>query len=259
MDLVRISDGDVYTLPPTLLVESTDFAVKHEVINLAMSNGAKAYGGDLVDAGELEIAGKIWTPSRAAHRALMDEIRARFQQPGQLLRMEPGYYVTLDQLKDRVRSRWRPLSGKTFTEISAAFFVGDPFWYSEAEVIQEFELTGDDVITVDPSDAALPARTWCSPIITITAPSSGSVSSVTLRNATDDGLQCRYADLQLRNSASVVIDCVNSTIRRTNGSGTTDTIQYFTGEFLRLLPTLNSISYTGAACTISIRWRARWV
>lgn len=258
MDLIRISDGDVYTLPPTLLVESTDFAMKHEQVDLAMADGAKGFG-DEVDAGEIEIGGKIWTPSRDAHRTLMDEIRSRLRQPNQRLRMESGYYLTLDKLKDRVRSRWRPLSGKTFTEISATFFCGDPYWYAEDETTATFTPAGNDMLVVDPSLGALPARTWCSPVITITAPPSGSVPSVLLQNGTDAGLQLRYADLQLRNGASVVIDCPAGTVRRTNSLGTVSTIQFLQGQWLRLLAQPNYITYQGAGCTITIRWRARWV
>lgn len=254
MDLIIPgSPDDVYTLPESLLLKDNDFSIRHESVNVAFADGAALFGRE-VQTRDVQISGKVWTPTREAHRTLMDQIAARCTIPDQRLQIEDGYWMPLKKLKD-FRASWTPLRDRSFSEVQIVFAASDPYWYAEDEVTATYTPTGNTILTPNPASGDWPARQWVSPVITITAPGAGSVPSVRLQNLSDGGLQLQYADLNLRNGAVVVIDCANGTVTR-NG---TDSIQFLDGEFIRLLAQANQISYTGAACTISFKWRPRWV
>lgn len=250
------ADGlDDFCLPEGLVLQDNDFSIRHESIPLAYTDGAKLFG-DEVQARDVEIAGKLFTETRAGHNAFMAALAARCRVPDQKLYRDPGgtWYMPIRKLKD-MRSRYQRGWDRCFTDVQIVWASEDPYWYSESLVAVEFEPTGNAVFTVDPTAQTPAARAWVSPVITITAPVSGSVSSVRLQNLTDGGLQLLYADLQLRNGASAVIDCHNGTVTR----GGTNTIQYLAAgsEFIRLLDRPNQVQYTGSACTISFTWRPR--
>ena len=96
------------------------------------------------------------------------------------------------------------------------------------------------------------------PVITITA--NATINDLTLENTADEqsdgnGLKCKYQDPAFFEGDSIVIDCAEGTVKR----GDTNTIRYFSGAFLKLLPGDNSLKYTGGNCSLKIEFRKRFL
>lgn len=134
-------------------------------------------------------------------------------------------------------------SGMTYAEFDMTFLCPNPFF-------EKVLPTEPDEVVIDSSPKEFeinnPGSEIAYPIITITA--DKTITNLILQNETDipegedEGLKFQYQDPAFFNGNVVVVD--------SNGSGTvyretTNTIRYFTGAFLRLLPGVNTFKYTG--------------
>lgn len=243
--------GDQYILPETLVPEADDFSTRVDSERRALTDGEAAWGGQ-VEARKFSVSGLVGGDSEAQTRALMQAIRARAARPGQKLSIQPGGpYLHLAFLEN-FDHKWEALSGRRLVRVAATWLLADPFWYSTAVGQVHADLAGDGSIPVDTGDLA---TWWMPPVLILTAPAGESVPSVTLVNETDGGVGLTYSDPAFADGAVVVIDCERGTVTRDG----TDSIRYLGGRPLRLLPGENTLSYTGAACAVSIQWRERWI
>lgn len=133
--------------------------------------------------------------------------------------------------------------GMTYAEFDMTFLCGDPFF-------KKILLTEPAEVTIDSSPKEFvinnPGSEIAYPIITITA--DKAITDLIIQNETDipdgedEGIKFEYEDPAFFNGNTVEVDSRGSgTVYR----GTTNTIRYFTGAFLRLLPGNNTFKYTG--------------
>ena len=80
----------------------------------------------------------------------------------------------------------------------------------------------------------------------------GTCDDITVINTTDESLQFTLADPSLLTGEKAVIDCQQGTVIRDS----TNTIAFFQGAFLKLLPGDNALTYQGAACDIFFEFPA---
>jgi hypothetical protein len=242
-----------FSLPATLTFRGDDQDVKFDTWEHAFGHGG-ASEGDEIKSKQVTVSGKVWATSRASGEALVALLKHECAKPNQRLSLDGGAtYIKVAKLKS-FDPRPRELSDRTFFELTITWRCDDPFWYGSQET-RSFSPIGNTLLSVDAMTGLRECRFGQSPVITITAPSLSSVPSVTLTNLSDESLQIRYSDPLLRNGASVAIDCYNGTVTRSDGS---NTIQYFEGEWLRLLG-VDSIQYQGLAASISFSWPHRWI
>ncbi len=91
------------------------------------------------------------------------------------------------------------------------------------------------------------------PKITFSADQGGDISSCVLQNLTS-GEQVSFSDT-VSSGNDLVIDCDEQTVKN-NG---VDSIAYFAGDFLKLVPGTNYFVFTGSDCTIKIDYYKRWL
>lgn len=90
------------------------------------------------------------------------------------------------------------------------------------------------------------------PKITFAADQGGDISSCVLQNLTT-GESISFSGT-VSSTNSLVVDCDEQTVLN-NG---VDSISYFTGDFLQLIPGTNYLKFTGSKCTIKIDYFKRW-
>lgn len=250
----RYNGAGVLQFPESLRLEKNDFDVRHEEKVRALAHGAAVYGEE-IQARDIVVEGDVLHHGDTdAHIHYLDMLRAACAQPDLQLRYRSEFYIRLAKLKG-FDHEWFTLSGRTLSKIRITWRAADPFWYASAQSTVTQAMGGNGTVVVNPATGTWPARAEIWPTITITAPSSGSVPRVLLRNESDEGMQFVYEDLQLKNGASVVLNCDRGTVER----GGQNAIRYYDGAFTRLLPRENRLTYEGAACTLTIQYRARWI
>jgi hypothetical protein len=253
-EFVAGAEGDQFILPASLTLEGDDFDLRVDSDERALADGSAAWGGQ-VRARKAVVSGLVGdgTSTPEATRALLRQLRAAAARQDQYLATDQGadHFLRL-RLLESCDVRWQALWGRSLAQVRLSWLLADPFWYSDAVGQVHEDLAGSGSISVDTGDLA---TWWMPPIITLTAPAGESVPSVTLVNQTDGGVGLTYSDPAFADGATVVIDCERGTVRRDG----VDSIRYLGGRPLRLLPGLNTLSYTGAACAVSIQWRERWI
>ncbi|MBN9415978.1 MAG: hypothetical protein J0I12_11105 [Candidatus Eremiobacteraeota bacterium] len=249
--------GDaVVQLPVGLVLKDNSFEAKIDRQDLMFADGRVSYGEEIEER-KLVVEGYVDADDRAAHLALMNQIRYQACLPGQRLRINTGHYINLARLRSLDDE---PVEGmdRTVARVKIEWQVDDPFWYAESEETRTFAMGGNGSFQIDLS--SLPnCHRGQHPQITISSPVFLPVGTSQITNVTDGGLTCRYGDPYLGFGNSATIDCVAGTVTRLDGTTKTNTIRYFEGEFLRMVPGLNDFSYVGPACTLTFKWRPRWL
>ncbi len=241
------ADGlDIYTLPESLIFSDDDFTMRHEEQIRALANGAAVYG-EQINSRDIVLQGDVWAASEAAAIALMREIKARMARPNQRLRLGPteGCYINLAKAKTG-KFKYKQLAREHFV-VQLTWSAADPFWYSETPDFALLTAVKSRVWTVNTGTGTHPARVPVYPVFTMTAPQHGAIHTFTLRNDSDGGLQFTYSDLALANGARVRIDSLHGTVlfQAAGSTAWVNKISAFSGEFMRLLPGVNSLQYTG--------------
>ena len=248
------AEGDQVILPASLTLEGDDCDLRVDSDERALSDGSAAWGGQ-VKARRAVVSGLVGdgTSTPEATRALLRQLRAAAARQDQYLATDQGadHFLRL-RLLESCDVRWQALWGRSLAQVRLSWLLADPFWYSTAVGQVHEDLAGAGSIAVDTGDLA---TWWMPPILTLTAPAGVAVPTVTLVNETDGGVGLTYSDPAFADGATVVIDCERGTVRRDG----VDSIRYLGGRPLRLLPGLNTLSYTGAACAVTIQWRERWI
>jgi len=245
--------GDVvYTFPSGIALKENTFEQRIEKSKRIFSDGRMSFGEE-VDDRDAVLEGLVDADTRLELLALLDDMRYRCQGPNQRLRINSGHFLNVAKLSKFEDEPERGFD-RTVSRLRIVWQCDDPFWYSESLQSQSVSMAGNGTFTIDLS--ALPkCLRGQHPLITVTAPVYLPLPTFTLANTTDGGLQFRYADPLLTLGKSALIDCAAGTVVRDGASS----IRYFDGEFLRLVPGVNTFTYTGTACTLLFSWRHRWL
>lgn len=243
-------EGDFYELPDTLVFRNDSYKTRFREDDRLLSHGSHI-NGFAFEGRDVVVEGSVVSVDEATQRTLLRTIMQKSGRQDIKFRYDSTFYKTIARLKDADIVH-EVLTGKVLTDLKLVWRAKDPFWYSSSYVQHVETVTGDDTFTVTVDESVFPD---VSPTIQIAAPSVGSVGTLTLENTSDDESRIlQYADTSLRDGASVTLDCRTAEASR----GGTDTIRFVDGNWIRLLPGDNVISYTGGACTITITHQPRW-
>lgn len=249
--------GADYELPACLVLADNNVDTKTETWSLVFSDGTYSAGDEVKDR-KAVLTGTFGQMDRATFRDLADEIRYQCSRPGLRLQLVAGgpylnlaHMVSFDEDPEQLFD-W------SVAKLRVAWQCDDPFWYAPTPEVRTISLSGPDTFVIEAGAGA--GLKGCVrgvfPQIKCISPGFLPVSSFTLANLSDDGLQLRYSDPYLKNGNSATIDCVKGKATRSDG---TNTIRFLEGEFLRLLTKSNTFSYNGPACTLEFTWVPRWL
>lgn len=241
--------SDYYELPETLVFVDDSAEARFREEDRLLSHGSHV-NGNAVEARDIEIVGKVLSDDEATQRTLLRTIAQKCARENVKLRYSSGFYINVARLRG-IERKHRVMTGKKLTEVRLRFRATDPCWYGPSQQHVQ-SLAGNGTLTVTVDSSVFPDAV---PVIQIQAPSVGSVGTLTLKNTSDGDRSCTYADTALRDGASVTLDSRDATATR----GSTNTVRFFEGRWLRLVAGANVLSYTGGACTITITWQPRWL
>lgn len=258
MGIVLIDqDEQYYQLPASLVYQDDNFDGKIEKFNVAFSDGERTEG-DEIKARQVTVSGLVYSNDRYQNSYQMDDLKFWASKPN--LRIYPEGFGQWFLRATRLASfdhKWVERMNKEISRVTITWQIDYPYKQAD-DYAQHLEFVyGSEVQTVDFGVEANPSGHLCtrgqSPIITVTA--TDPVPSFTLKNLSDQGLQFRYSDPNLKDGAAAIINCLEGTVKL----DTTPSERYFEGEFLRLVNGYNNLQYIGPAATISVLWRPRWL
>ncbi|MDT8901172.1 phage distal tail protein [Anaeroselena agilis] len=250
MSLVLDKNGNQYTLPTWLVLDGEPFSIRRDTVNKAFGHGSIMTADGKVTERELvlrtEEASELFA-TRAAYEAAVRALTTALMRGPQKLVVDGLYFYNIETLADFDNPFVNGWASK-MSEFEIPLLATDPFKYALTETTVTEEIT-ESPTTFTVTNAGLEV----SPVITITAAATNS--SMSLVNTSDGSRTMGYTDTLFTSGASVVFDGVEGTVKR----GAVNTINNFGGSWLRLLAGANSLTYTGAACTISLAYRERWL
>lgn len=241
--------GDAYALPASLTLRVDDLDMRYQSADRMLGHG-ESTNGHFAKGKTLEVKGVIMSDSTDEELTLTREIAQMAVKPNLLMRYRSDCYIPVI-LRKRDASPLE-LSNHEVHNFGLSFYAPSPFWRANASEQHTEILTGDATFTVSVDTSVYPDVV---PVITIEAPTVGTVTTWRLENTTDDERFLTYADPSLKNGAVTTLDCSAATASRAG----TNTIRYKGGRWLRLLAGDNEFTYTGSACTITITWTPRWL
>lgn len=242
--------SDMYELPQTLAFLGAKARTRYRSDDRLLADGA-AVDGFAIAARDVVVSGMLLSATATAQEALLAEIANEAATQNQRFRVGVNRYINISRLK-ALDAEAQPMTGRTLHDVQITWEASDPYWYDPVPTNSQALMTGDGTMTVT---VASDIHREIHPVILLESEVGYSVPSVRLTNQSDSNRWCLYEDTNLREGASAVIDCRDGTVTR----GGTNSVRFFSGTFLRLLPGANVIAYEGARALITIQWIPRWL
>lgn len=249
MEYLRlVKDDNEWVLPADSWIDSVPASVRADTQARAFQHGSVMVGSGKIAERVVALSILISAGSQAEYLTAAAEIKRKLYRTDQKLYIAEDKYINLAVL-DSIEEKFDKGFLLRQAVLTAEFKATDPFWYStpvEAAVSptgtpRAFTLANDGNV-----DTA--------PVITVTAPATGTVPEVRITNAAN-GRESVFRDPRLANGAAVTIDGVAGTVTLDGDNA----VNAFYGAFPRLEPGANAMTYTGARCSIAITYDQRWL
>jgi hypothetical protein len=247
-------------------VEFSNFTLEGIPINRRSTLKDRAFQDGVVDTSDgklknnvLTLNGALYGASFVLQQLIIRTIAASWND-FKLYRSASGSYDYYYNIKKVLSMEENWIEGQDYdaANYELKLLVTDPYVYKHTAT--------SDTITVDSSPKTDTVSNDANgapvyPVITVTADTT--ISSLTVENLSDvpegasDGLQFTYLDPNFVNTDELIIDCQNGTVEREG----TNTIRYFSGNFIRLLTGNNSIKVTcqtSGATTVKFDFNERY-
>lgn len=234
--VLYLKDGDSasYEFDQTFRVEGLPFSLRVNNQNIAFSHGGRDIGDNKISSREITLTGLIHDSDQDAHDVKMQALFAAVIKPNQTFYWNVLKYINVKSLKKFGHKQVEGADGYV-TEVTITFLCEDPFFYNVA--------TNSQFVTLDSSPKTFtitnPGSVEAFPLFGMTTQESNT--SFALANTTA-GLSFSYQDVGFTPGNTISIDCQLGEVK----NGELNTVRYFDGMFLHLLPGDNEFSYSGA-------------
>lgn len=135
-------------------------------------------------------------------------------------------------------------------EVDITLLLADPFRYANSEAEAEFNYAD----SVKEAEMFIYSSGSIETPLEIELIPKNTMNDITITHI-ESGYSMRITDTLLTKPATLIVDTKAGTVRR----GAYNAINTFSGQFLTAQPGENTYKFTGAAGTIKIRWRDRWL
>lgn len=238
-----------YEFPPESWIKTLKTKVRSKPADIVDSHLSKNRADGMLDHRQLEINCILRGATQAAYQVLADALYEAIYRDDLRLTVNPGRYAELAQLVD-VQEKF--LAGYHFVgaKFRIRFLQEKPFWVDSAETIVTEIIAGSPTTFNVTNAGGLDVQ----PEIRITAAADAPL--INIQNNTDDSRNFDYNDELFLNTEETRI---NSELGTVTLVGTGNRIAKFDGQWLRLIPGVNSLTYTGANATIEVIFRNRYL
>lgn len=245
---VKIKDSNdvIYTFNATFRPNGFSFKKRSEEKDIAFSHGISNTGDKKIDKRSIKVTGYIHSSSQTTYDNELNELLLNCNKENFKLYFDDTKYINISEMVSFTDEREEGLDGYV-SKITLEFLAADPFFYRFVQTNQ-FEY-----IDSSPKQFSIhnPGNIEVFPVLGLTT--SILNSEIAIRNITA-GLSCLYQDSTFTAGQTVLIDCNEGTVF----NGETDTIRYFSGLFMNLLPGTNLFEVSGSTpCGLSISFYRR--
>jgi phage-related protein len=257
MILTNLSNVTLYTFPGEFDLHDWsdhDFSARVRLLERFGKAGASQVSDRQVESRRIKITGAIHAASQSDLKTALNNLKQALYNNGEEYRFswETGYYIGVSHCSRFKVKRYSGGLAYKSVDIEIELVCPDPYWYSTT-----LSTVGPTSITTSPQDITFTlTSTVPTPLIIALAPSA-SWTSLTIKNVTDGNNTLKLQDAALVSGVTCVIDARAGSVVR---DGAINTVHYFAGAFLRLLPGSNTIRYTGTTGgTITLSAPLRWL
>lgn len=248
--LTIIKDGSVYTLPDGWELDdvgSYDFSLKLQ--DKAFAHGSYAVGDGCIKGRTIKVSFDLKERSEQEHDEVVNNALIAFSQRDYVLyagRQDRMFKVAgVSKIKHKYQKGFK----QRWSDIEISLLLAEPFRYATTPTTAtHFCGSGTEVSIYNPSSIDVPLIFTFTPLENTTVPSI----EITHKESTDT---FSVKDTLLTAPAVAVVNGETGTVRRNAGNS----LNTFSGLFLKALPGQNTYIYKGAECNVGITFTARWL
>jgi hypothetical protein len=250
-------DSNTYDFNNNFIITGKSVNATRQVLENAYSAGGKDTGDGFPRSTVISVAGTLTGESLADMETKERALKQAVQKDGYLSlstdvvsRRYRVSFAGISETSKRVDSNHPRHLDQLHKDISVKFLLECPYMEDVDATDDDNVLAGDHTVSISNGGDSL-----VKPVITIDADQGVDIPTLTITNTTDGSISFEYTDSSFLSGSSLEIDCDAGTVKRDGG----DTVENFTGNFLRLLTGSNSIDYEGAACTLTFTFRKKYL
>lgn len=249
-DLFIIKNGITYPLPTGWeLSKATDVDFNNKLTNKAFAHGSTLTGDGKIKGKTIEIEFTLEGATEEEHDAAMNLAYEKFCQSDYTLicgRIDRAFKVAA---VSKVTGNYEKAFKQRRSNVKVALLLTNPFRYATTPTTAtHFCGSGTEVSIYNPSSIDVPLIFTFTPLENTTVPSI----EITHKESTDT---FSVKDTLLTAPAVAVVNGETGTVRRNAGNS----LNTFSGLFLKALPGQNTYIYKGAECNVGITFTARWL
>lgn len=239
-------EGNAYNFPTSFFLADDPLSTRSTIKELLFGNGGRQVGDRFANSRKIVVEGELHADSAAAFETALRSMMAACFKGGYLTIFSDSVARRIEVEAPQLDSSW--LHWPNYKRVVVTFDAPFPFWTDSSETTSTNVMAGNGSFTVDLSGSDHIVM----PVIEVEADQGVAIPSVVLTNLTDAGITITVNDAAFAIGEILEIDCEQGTIKK---NGNDDMASLVSGSFLRLQPTVNTIQYTGAACTIRVKYR----
>lgn len=244
-----IKDGKTFVLSDGWELDdvgSYDFSLKLQ--DKAFAHGSYAVGDGCVKGRTIKVSFDLKRASEEEHDEIVNEATAAFTQRDYVLyagRFDRCFRVAG---ASKIKHKYQKGFKQRWSDIEISLLLAEPFRYATTPTTAtHFCGSGTEVSIYNPSSIDVPLIFTFTPLESTTVPSI----EITHKESTD---AFSVKDTLLTSPAVAVVNGETGTVRRNEGNS----LNTFSGLFLKALPGQNTYVYKGSECTVGVTFTARW-
>lgn len=215
----------------------------------AFAHGSYAVGDGCVKGRTIKVSFDLKRASEEEHDEIVNEATSAFTQRDYVLyagRFDRCFRVAG---ASKIKHKYQKGFKQRWSDIEISLLLAEPFRYATTPTTAtHFCGSGTEVSIYNPSSIDVPLIFTFAPLEDTTVPSI----EITHKESTDT---FSVKDTLLTAPAVAVVNGETGTVRRNAGNS----LNTFSGLFLKALPGQNTYIYKGAECNVGITFTARWL
>lgn len=246
---VKSSEGAETRLYIRLGIENVnDMKFRIKDADKAFAHGSYAVGDGKVESRKLKLSCHIKGSSQQAHDQEFNELISLLAQRNYSLRLaRSDREYRIAGLTD-VKQKWIKGFKCKWSDVDITLLLIDPFAYATTPTtLTHLCWSGTEISIYNPSSIDVPL------IFSFTPPEGQSAPDIEISHKESEE-SFTVKDTLLTSPAIAVVNGETGTVRRNEGNS----LNTFSGLFLKALPGQNTYVYRGSECTVGITFTARW-
>ena len=243
------SSNATYELPEEwALSDAGSVTFRNKLEDKAYSHGSSVVGDGKISGRTITVEFDMQEATEEEHDTAVNQAYQYFAQTDyklQVGRIDRVYRVAgLSNIKHKYQKGFK----QRWSNVTVSLLLADPFRYATTPTTAtHFCGSGTEVSIYNPSSIDVPLIFTFTPLENTTVPSI----EITHKESTDT---FSVKDTLLTAPAVAVVNGETGTVRRNAGNS----LNTFSGLFLKALPGQNTYIYKGAECNVGITFTSRW-